>query len=43
MKKKLLEAVEAFGEDIDGILTTPESSHLFLVNKQAKNIEEEKR
>ena len=32
MKKKLLEAMEAFGENIDIKVTTPESSHLCIFN-----------
>ena len=36
MKEKFLEAIEAFGENIDRKVTTPESSHIFIVNKQAE-------
>ena len=43
MKDKFLEAIEALGEDIDEKLSSPESSHLFLVNEQTKQIDEEKR
>ena len=43
MKEKLLEAIEASGENIDEKVTTPESSHIFLVNEQAKQLDEEKR
>ena len=32
MKEQLLEAIDAFGENIDEKVTTPESSHLFRVN-----------
>ena len=32
LKEQLLEAIEAFGENIDEKVTTPESSHLFRVN-----------
>ena len=35
MKKIFLEAIEAFGENIDENLTTPASSRIFIVNKQA--------
>ena len=43
MKEQLLEAIEEFGEHLDKIVTTPESSHLFIVNEQAKKLYEEKR
>ena len=33
IKEYLLEAMESFGENIDKKLTTPESSHLFIVNE----------
>ena len=42
MKKKLLEAIEAFGENIDKVTTTA-SIHLFIVTKQEKQIDEDKR
>ena len=42
MKDKILEAIEAFGENIDEKLTTPASSHLFMVKKQAQKLDEEK-
>ena len=42
MKEKLLEAIEAFGENIDEKVTTPASSHLFMVKKQARKLDEEK-
>ena len=32
MKETVLEAIKAFGENIDKKVTTPESSHLFIVN-----------
>ena len=35
MKEKLLETINAFGENIDEKLTMPVSSHLFVVNEQA--------
>ena len=41
MKKKLLEAMEAFGEKIDKKLTTSASSHLFIDNEQAHKLDEE--
>ena len=34
-KEISLEAIEAFGEDIDEKVTPTSSSHLFIVNKQA--------
>ena len=37
MKEKLLGIIEAFGENIDEKVTTPESSHIFIVNKQEKS------
>ena len=33
MKEKLLGKIEAFGENIDEKVTTPESSHLLIVNE----------
>ena len=35
MKKKLSEAIEAFGKNIHEKVTTPVSSHLFIVREQA--------
>ena len=43
MKKQLLESIEAFVEDPDEKLTTPAYSHLFIFNKQKKQLDEEKR
>ena len=38
-KEQLLEAIEAFWENIDEKVTTPSSSHLFIFNeKQVKNM-----
>ena len=37
----MLEAIEAFGENIGKKVTTPESSHIFIVNGQAKQLDEE--
>ena len=42
MKEKLLKAIEAFGENIDEKVTTPASSHQFIVNEQAQHLDEEK-
>ena len=42
MKETFSGAIEAFEENIDGKLTTPASSHIFIVNKQAQQINEEK-
>ena len=39
MKEQLLEAIEAFGENVDKKVTTPASSHLFIVNKQLKQLD----
>ena len=38
-----MEAIETYGEDLDKKLTTPASSHIFIANEQAKQIDEEKR
>ena len=43
MKYQLLEEIETFGENIDEKVTTPQSSHLFIFNKQSQKIDEEKR
>ena len=43
MKEKLSEAIEAFGENIYEKVTTPASSHLFIVNEQSQQLYEEKR
>ena len=42
MKEQLLEAIESFGENIDEKLNTPASIHLFIFNKRAHRIDEEK-
>ena len=42
MKEKLLETIDAFGEKNDGNVTTPAYSHLFVVNEQAQQLDEEK-
>ena len=34
IKEQLLEAIAAFGENIDEKVTTPVSSHLFIFNKK---------
>ena len=43
MKEKLLEAIESFGENIDEKVTTPESSHLLILNKKSQKLDEENR
>ena len=43
MKYKLLLAIEVFGESIDEIFNLLASSHIFIVNKQAQLLDEEKR
>ena len=42
-KDKLLEVIEAYIENLDEKATTPASSPLVVVNKQAKRLDEEKR
>ena len=42
MKDQFLESMEEFGENVDEKITTPASSHLFIVNKQAQQLDEEK-
>ena len=42
IKEKLLEEIEAFGENIGEKVTTPASSHLFIVNQKAQKLDEEK-
>ena len=42
MKEKLLEEMEAFGENIDKKVTTPASSHLFVVNGKSQQLDEER-
>ena len=41
MKEQLLEATEILGENIDEKITTPASSHVFIVNEQANQLNEE--
>ena len=43
MKERLLEEIELFGENIDEKVTTPESTHLFIVTKKSQQLDEEKR
>ena len=43
MREKLLEEIEAFGENFDEKVTTPASIHILIVNKQAKQLDEERR
>ena len=43
MKYKLLLAIEVFRESIDEIFNLLASSHIFIVNKQAQLLDEEKR
>ena len=38
-----MESIEAFRENIDEKVTTPASSHLFIVNKKSNQLEEENR
>ena len=42
MKDQFSESMEEFGENVDEKITTPASSHLFIVNKQAQQLDEEK-
>ena len=42
IKEQLLEAIEAFGENIDEKVTTPEYNHILLVNDQTQQLYEEK-
>ena len=42
MKKPLLESIEIFGENIGEKVTTPAYTHLFIVNKQAQQLNEDK-
>ena len=42
MKYKLLETIEESRENIDEKLTSPASIHIFIVNKQAQKLDEEK-
>ena len=37
-----MESIYVFGENTDEKVTTPESSHLFIVNKQVQKSDEEK-
>ena len=43
IKEKLFGAIDSFGENIDEKVTTAAYSHTFIVNKQAKQLGEEKR
>ena len=41
MKEKLLKSIEVFGENIGEKVTTPAYIHLFVVNEQAQQLDEE--
>ena len=41
MKKQIEEAIEAFGEDLSGILTSPCARHLLETRDDAKQLDEE--
>ena len=36
MEEKLMETIEAFGEELEGEVTSPAQHHLFYVNEDAK-------
>ena len=42
LKEQLLEAIEAFGWNIDEKVNPPASSHLLLVNEKSQKLDEEK-
>ena len=42
MKEQLMEAIEAFGEKIDGVVATPAQRHLFEVDENAEQLDEKK-
>ena len=42
MKEQLLEAIELFREPINGVVTSPAQHHLFQVNENAEQLDEEK-
>ena len=42
MKEQFLESIQAFGGNIEEKVTAPASIHLFIINKQAQQLDKEK-
>ena len=43
MEDQLMEAIELFGEELEGKVTSPAQHHLFQVNKDAESLDKNKK